>query len=113
MLCQESKFITENKKKPISGVLTGSGQGFHTGNTLSLETSRNRALKTRLFIDHVCLHLGLGDKLSDFCCSCDPAARHTHHGIQQRERRQVEEGLSRLVPHRVIHMVELIYDVVT
>lgn len=40
-------------------------------------------------------------------------ARYTHHGIQQRERSQVEEGLSRLVSHRFIHMVELIYDVVT
>lgn len=43
----------------------------------------------------------------------NPAKLHTHHCIQQRERSQVQERLSCLVPHRIIHMVELINDVVS
>ena len=42
----------------------------------------------------------------------NPVVLHTHHCVQQRERCQVEEGLSCLVPHGIVHMVELIYDVV-
>lgn len=42
----------------------------------------------------------------------NPTAVFTHHGIQQRERSQVKEGLPGLVPHRIIHVVELIDDVI-
>lgn len=38
---------------------------------------------------------------------------NTHHRIQQRERRQIQEGPSRFASHRVVHMVELINDVVS
>lgn len=36
----------------------------------------------------------------------------THHGVQQRERRQEQERLPRLASHGVVHVVELVDDVV-
>lgn len=49
---------------------------------------------------------------SQSCCSGVFPPTLAHHGIQERERSQEEEGLSCLTPHRLIHMVEFVYDVV-
>lgn len=45
-------------------------------------------------------------------CAISSPAGDTHHGVQQGERRQIEEGLSRLLSHGLVHVVQLVYDVV-
>ena len=39
-------------------------------------------------------------------------ALSTHHGIHKREGSKIQEGPSRFIPHWLIHMVQLIDDVV-
>lgn len=68
------------------------------------ETFTRAVNKQAIYSRCVCLHLGF--------CLISSVAGDTHHGIQQREGGQVEEGLPRLLSHRLIHVVQLIDDVV-